>query len=48
MAKELYRYDYLTADEMDQVISGKGLEEKVPEKVRDWDTEKNGKYIIQF
>ena len=33
ISKNLYWYDYLTADEMDQIVKGKWLEK---EKVRDW------------
>ena len=42
MAKNLFYYDYLTADEMKQVIEGKNLKK---EKVRTWT---NGEYLIRF
>jgi len=39
-------YDYLDADEMDRIISGKGLDPNKSKKVRDWNKEENGKYLI--
>ena len=42
IAKNLYWYDYLTADEMDKLIKGKKLKK---EKVRDWE---GSKYIIKM
>jgi len=39
-------HDYLDADEMDRIISGKGLDTEKTKKVREWDKEKNGDYLI--
>jgi len=36
LSKNLYWYDYLTADEMDQIIKGKTLKK---DKVRNWEGE---------
>lgn len=43
LSKNLYWYDYLTADEMDQIVKGKKLEGK--EIVRDWEGEA---HVIKF
>ena len=49
LSKALYEQDYLNAEEMDQVIRGKGLgKEKEKNKVRTWDKEKYGPALIQF
>ena len=38
LSKALFQYDYLDADEMDRIISGRGLTaEQKAKKVRDWD-----------
>jgi hypothetical protein len=33
---------------MDRIISGKGLDPESQSKVRDWDKEKEGEYLIKF
>lgn len=43
LAKNLFLHDYLDADEMDRIISGRGLDES--KKVRGWDQEE---YLIKF
>ena len=49
LSKALYEQDYLNAEEMDQVIRGKGLgKEKEKNKVRTWDKEKYGPALVQF
>ena len=49
LSKALYEHDYLNAEEMDLIIRGKGLgKEKEEKKVRTWDTETQGNYVIQF
>ena len=47
LSKSLYEHDYLDATEMDLIIRGKGLsKEKEKQKVRTWDTESQGNYVI--
>lgn len=48
LSKALYEHDYLNAEEMDKVISGKGLKDKDENKVRTWDTEASGRPVISF
>lgn len=43
LSKQLFMHDYLDADQMDRIISGKGL--KDTKKVRDWEHEE---YLIKF
>jgi ATP-dependent Zn protease len=43
LAKNLFQYDYLTAEEMETIIKGKKLDK---EKVRNWESKE--KYLIQF
>lgn len=45
LAKALFQYDYLDRDEMDRIISGKGLDPEKSKKVRDWEKEE---YLIKF
>jgi hypothetical protein len=45
LAKNLFLYDYLDSDDMDKVIRG---EELPKDKVRTWNYEKEGHYIIKF
>lgn len=45
LAKNLFWYDYLDHKEMEKVIHG---EELPKEKVRVWDYQKEGQYIIKF
>lgn len=45
LAKGLFLHDYLNADEMDKIISGKKLDLDKTKKVRDWDHED---YLIKF
>lgn len=45
LAKNLFWYDYLDNKEMEKVINGEDLPK---EKVRVWDREKEGNYIIKF
>jgi len=39
LAKNLYWYDYLDADEMDKIFKGQKLDK---EKVREWDDQAEG------
>ena len=49
LSKYLYEHDYLSYDEMDKILTGKNLgTEKEENRVRSWDKEKNGNYLIQF
>jgi ATP-dependent metalloprotease len=48
LSKQLFLHDYLDADQMDRIISGKGLDPEAQTKVRDWDKEKDGEYLIKF
>lgn len=49
LSKNLYRYDYLDADEMDKVLRGFDISrEKEGQKVRDWDKESSGGAYIEF
>jgi len=49
LSKQLFLHDYLDADQMDRIIAGKGLsQEEKDKKVRDWDKEKDGEYLIKF
>lgn len=45
LSKYLFQNDYLDADEMDRIISGKGLDPEKSHKVRDW---KDEEYLIKF
>lgn len=45
LSKNLFWYDYLDHLEMEKVIRG---EELPKEKVRTWDYQKEGEYIIKF
>lgn len=45
LAKNLFWYDYLDYNEMEKIING---EELPKEKVRVWDYQKEGEYIIKF
>ena len=45
LAKNLFWFDYLDHNEMEKVING---DELPKEKVRVWDREKEGEYIIKF
>jgi len=45
LSKQLYLHDYLDADEMDKIISGRGLDKDKTKKVRDWEKED---YLIKF
>lgn len=45
LAKALFQHDYLNADEMDRIISGKKLDTTKTQKVRDW---KEEEYLIKF
>ena len=45
LSKNLFWYDYLDQHEMEKVIRG---EELPKEKVRTWDYQKEGEYIIKF
>lgn len=45
LSKQLYLHDYLDADEMDRVISGRGLDPEKSKRVRDWEKEE---YLIKF
>ena len=48
LSKQLFLHDYLDADQMDRIISGKGLrQDEKDKKVRDWD-KKEGEYLIKF
>ena len=33
----MYLHDYLDADELDRIISGKGLDPTKSKKIRDWE-----------
>jgi ATP-dependent metalloprotease len=49
LSKQLFLHDYLDADQMDRIIAGKGLsQEEKDKKVRDWDKDKDGEYLIKF
>jgi hypothetical protein len=49
LAKYLYEHDYLNYEEMDLVIKGQKLTgEKEQKKVRTWNTEKYGNYLLKF
>jgi len=48
LSKHLYEQDYLDAEEMGNIIEGKGLGEKEENKVRTWDEGKDGKPTISF
>ena len=37
LSKQMYLHDYLDADEMDRIISGKGLDPTKSKKIRDWE-----------
>ena len=45
LSKQMYLHDYLDADEMDRIISGKGLDPAKSKKIRDWEKEE---YLIKF
>ena len=45
LAKYLFQNDYLDAEEMDRIISGKGLDPDKAPKVRDWKDEES---LIKF
>ena len=45
LAKNLFWYDYLDHKEMEKIINGEDLPK---EKVRVWDYQKEGEYIIKF
>lgn len=45
LSKNLFWYDYLDHTEMEKVIRG---EELPKEKVRVWDHQKEGEFIIKF
>jgi cell division protease FtsH len=45
LAKGLFLHDYLDADEMDRIISGRELDPEKSKKVRDWQGEE---YLIKF
>jgi ATP-dependent metalloprotease len=45
LSKQLYLHDYLDAEEMDRIISGKGLDKEKSKKVREWEKEP---YLIKF
>jgi ATP-dependent Zn protease len=36
LAKELFQHDYLDADQMDRIISGRGLDPNTSKPVREW------------
>ena len=44
ISKNLFYYDYLTAEEIETILKGKNLNK---EKVRNWDT-KEPQYLIKF
>jgi hypothetical protein len=50
LSRHLYQQDYLDAEQMDSIIRGFGLgdAEKEKNKVRDWDSTKDGGALIQF
>ena len=39
LAKQLYLHDYLDADEMDRIISGRKLDPEKTKSVRSWESE---------
>ena len=43
LSKNLFHYDYLSAEEMDKIIRGEKLDK---EKVREWESKES--YLIQF
>ena len=45
LSKQLFLHDYLDAEEMDRIISGKGMDPTKSKKVRDWENEE---YLIKF
>ena len=45
LSKNLFWYDYLDHKEMEKIING---EELSKDKVRVWDYQKEGEYIIKF
>ena len=45
LAWNLFWYDYLDSSEIEKIING---EELPKEKVRVWDYQKEGEYIIKF
>uniref|UniRef100_A0A7S3MVR4 AAA+ ATPase domain-containing protein n=1 Tax=Strombidium inclinatum TaxID=197538 RepID=A0A7S3MVR4_9SPIT len=45
LAKQLYLHDYLNAEEMDRIISGKSFDKEVNPEVRQWEEEE---YLIKF
>ena len=45
LAKGLFLHDYLNADEMDRIISGKDIDLSKTKKVRDWEQDD---YLIKF
>lgn len=45
LSKQLYLHDYLDADEMDKIISGRGLDKEKIKRVREWEKED---YLIKF
>jgi hypothetical protein len=45
LSKNLFWYDYLDHSEMEKIING---DELPKEKVRVWDYNKEGEYIIKF
>ena len=45
LSKQLFLHDYLDADEMERIISGKGLDPSKSKKVREWENEE---YLIKF
>ena len=45
LSKAMFQHDYLDRDEMERIISGKGLDPEKSKKVRDWEKEE---YLIKF
>jgi len=45
LSKELFLHDYLDSEEMDRIISGRGLDQDKSKKVREW---KEEEYLIKF
>jgi ATP-dependent Zn protease len=45
LSKQLFLHDYLDADEMERIISGKGLDTEKSKKIREWENEE---YLIKF
>ena len=41
LSKQLFLHDYLNKEEMDRIISGKGLDPNVSKAVREWDSNKH-------